>query len=978
MPQDICLDSVPDYNIKPQRFKHECDANLLNPILNKNKPQETWFWRKNYYSVGPKGIELINLIQKICQAIKGFFGFTDWTSIARVNLEMMKRCDEATSKGFLNDDDIQKILDKLNEPAQASVKEYLQKNTLADKRQYLMAYYQAHVDQFKACYWYKNKGDLDSTEIKAFGDGTLRLARQATQTFRYEEAFKYLQEAWALNHTDPVFQKKLGDEVYRFFESCRKDYLSEEQLDFVLNWVKDAIERNDIQNAEKLVKLMRSFLITHQRERVLCEIGEYYIGKGLTTQSEILSYLEPLYNKYVKNSDKKALLVIGDISWNHNEIRGALQSYQKCVNSFEKEEKAEIYAKIGDCYFRLNDPNKAVEYYGKVISLNPSDIQLYNRVCYQTIDILMDCSGKCLKQKSPEKSIEFQKTAISWYDVLLQKNQYSADKIVIYKEKAQLCDSIGDAYWNTRPPNYDEAFKYYNAASTAFNAARADDEGKVDLVYRQKVISKYIARGNVILNLAEQHLNQKCYEDAAKLYESAISWFEGILPKDPSNEAKVSIYKGKAIACHMIGEFYWNKLVGAIVQKGYLNLITSTIPDYDMALKYYNDAAKAYDAAKANDKDKLDKEYRKKVVKKYIECGNAITDKKLYYCEQSYKQYPEVIGEHYRFLLNHYLQAKKLHEAHILYCRLYKCGQATAVDAFAVGKLLESHPSQIIAAVMSYSEAVSFERNNTSYVDAYNRARTKMAEMLKDPDTAIKHYRDSLKDKESMSDTVLQQIEMSLVKTCREEAEKHYKQNNVKQAIDYLQIAAKEVKRDSLRQDVKKSLLDICAEEAAKCIKSAYLFQTLADYDESEVSEHLTKHQDAIKSAMDYYNLAIEIDPNNARFHFDKAELCDLIGRGGSLTHLEQSLEEYRLAKDLNGNNPFYHYRYFEQLDIMDREAEAEKMKKEFSQGKGWFIFRTKKPLNYLGFADAYMRWYDHCRFQTSEIYDIDPHTYVG
>jgi len=828
MSKDIYLDSVPDYYNK----SIESEDDILKQILNKPDSDQVYCWQREYYNIGPKGIELVGLVQKILQAIKGFFGFTQWTSITRVNLEMMKRFEEGLNRGILTEAGVKSLIAKLKDPDHVTVKDYLGKKTADERRQHIMMYFREHRNDLNACCWYRSCGDLDSGEIKSYGDTLFTLANDARTRYQYAEAFEHLKKIEALKSSDPAFEKKLFKQSYDLFRSFS---WGKEHLAFIVDRAKLALDRKEYDSIQPFLQLVPPYL----KQELYSQIGEYYLEKGLQKHKDIVFYLYALATKYDSQKNDKGLETVADIYWDNQLVNDAILSYEKVVKRcVDTKKQADLYAKIGDGYCKMQQWKNALPYYKYVIDLKSSDSALYLAICDKALFALKQIINV---ERDELWKLSYLKEALEWSDC---KSQFVSkqDQAAILKEKAKSCDTLSDGYF--KRADYDQAFKYYNMAAG------------LDITYQKKVVDKYLEYANTF--------------------------------KD--DQKKIEPYK------------------------------------------------------------------------------------------KAYGLYPSIYHDHIRVLLKYYIDNTMAEEAHILYCRHSKWKKKVDVSVdYAIGQLVE-RSGKLQDAIDCYAEAKKKAPADKTYVYAYFQATFKLVDELNNNgnlDSALQHLKSFLDtcrkvDRTKKLEDLFLGMKKKYVEIALNAAKAKQQKNDVEGAIQYLEGALNTIQEDKYLDEVKKELVVICNEEARGCIKKAYLKQRVADYDDDDIVKHLNTHDVGLKNALRYYDILTKVDPENAAYHFDKAELLDLFCQVDAKWS-KQCLEEYKQAKTLNNKNPFYHRRLFEKLNELNMTEEATKIDKEF-HGTSFLGITFRKSVDREGFCYQYIHWQDNLRFQDST--GIDPHTF--
>lgn len=175
-----------------------------------------------------------------------------------------------------------------------------------------------------------------------------------------------------------------------------------------------------------------------------------------------------------------------------------------------------------------------------------------------------------------------------------------------------------------------------------------------------------------------------------------------------------------------------------------------------------------------------------------------------------------------------------------------------------------------------------------------------------------------------------------------------------------LRYFEKAYKCNSTDKEVKEKIRDISVYFAelylAKCeLKNSKLIK---EEFENKFIKHKEEHKEDLKLAIQWYDKAIEVDPDNARLHFDKAGVLIFFD-----IDVDKCFEEYHLAVKLPCKNPFYLLRLASTYSI-----------KKHNDGK--YKEYRDKALNCAteGIGLRYIHYEDE-RFEKNKIYNINPHS---
>ena len=127
---------------------------------------------------------------------------------------------------------------------------------------------------------------------------------------------------------------------------------------------------------------------------------------------------------------------------------------------------------------------------------------------------------------------------------------------------------------------------------------------------------------------------------------------------------------------------------------------------------------------------------------------------------------------------------------------------------------------------------------------------------------------------------------------------------------------------------------------------------------EDKFIKHKDDHKEDLKLAIQWYDKAIKVDPDNGRLHFDKAEVLNFFD-----IDVDMCFEEYLIAVKLYNNNPFYLFRLASAYSLVKYNDEKYKEYRD-------------KALNCATerFSFRYIHYEDE-RFEKNKIYNINPHS---
>lgn len=241
-------------------------------------------------SDGSGAITQVGLIQCIFQAVKSFFGFTNYSHSVRISSHLLKSLYLDAVNNKIDDKMVDQLKnvrhhqicfeleDLVNEIAAFNLasKKYTHAKTLVTRvgkaealkekkdclqrmQAILTKFHQANQDALIPSFWNRigRSAELKAPEMKFFGDGPLAYAKMHIKE-QPSMTFKYLSPIQELQNTDPEFQKQLGQAFCDSLISTSPR--TKEHRDFLFKLIDIAVQNEDYESAQQYIKTGNQFL----------------------------------------------------------------------------------------------------------------------------------------------------------------------------------------------------------------------------------------------------------------------------------------------------------------------------------------------------------------------------------------------------------------------------------------------------------------------------------------------------------------------------------------------------------------------------------------------------------------------------------------------------------------------------------------------------------------------------------------------
>lgn len=180
-----------------------------------------------FAAVAEDGFIRLNLIEKIAEIIKGFFGGTDYSQKQRVQAVWLKFLYYGEAHGFIKEEHIERLGQRMSYPSQSFdpamgklFKELSDYRRFADgnKSEHLQSlrnivtdYHRHHAMNLRPGFWTRvfTNPPLEANKILFFGDTPLLLSEKALEQEIPDPrlALSYLQKAFDLKNDSPDFKR---------------------------------------------------------------------------------------------------------------------------------------------------------------------------------------------------------------------------------------------------------------------------------------------------------------------------------------------------------------------------------------------------------------------------------------------------------------------------------------------------------------------------------------------------------------------------------------------------------------------------------------------------------------------------------------------------------------------------------------------------------------------------------------------------
>lgn len=308
-----------------------------------------------YLAVEKEGIVSISLIKRIMHFIKGFFGFGDSAHQTKLNSELLKFVYYGATNGLLQESMTKKLRaecyllnSRLAYPAmQSLIQETLRlqqiqsasekTRCLAKMQAIIIDYHYENASTLRPhlwSRWFQKHSQIDSNQIRNFGDTPLLLAKQVLEDKNPNPVLAlghFLNAHTAHNHS-PEFQQRFWKE----FQSFLKTYC------------------NDVNIISKQFKV----------ERIVFDMASIEFERNNAPQAQ--EYFDFLLEYYP--SDELIKRQVGESYLHHKQYEKALPYFTLLQQHYPS--KSDIYEKIALAYVALNQPAEAVKMYSKALELS--------------------------------------------------------------------------------------------------------------------------------------------------------------------------------------------------------------------------------------------------------------------------------------------------------------------------------------------------------------------------------------------------------------------------------------------------------------------------------------------------------------------------------------------------------------------------------------------------------------------------------
>lgn len=344
-------------------------------------------------------IKVVGTLAKIWQTVKGFFGFTNLTSVTRVNSEILKGLYYGVIRGWIPMDLTCLLASKQHYQLNLSIadfaraaQDFSQGKTLEDQRFALntmqatiLSYHKKNRNALAPSFWNRLCETAEITEEKDpyFGDTWLALAKKQEKN---DLAFLYLYNALDASNLEVPFQRRVGLAFLELLNKIKSSSLEKQENSvvikkIVLELVRVGIDINkDYKNLDDYLGKTLALFADDEMENKLGEV--YVLQKKYKNAKPYLTNLSRMYLKQNKLDELEAIINIQekqlrDYSGLQNTseflICGLDQLITKTANGDEQAKycfrKAMAYERKGRAYRQIDYIDDALKEFDLAIKL---------------------------------------------------------------------------------------------------------------------------------------------------------------------------------------------------------------------------------------------------------------------------------------------------------------------------------------------------------------------------------------------------------------------------------------------------------------------------------------------------------------------------------------------------------------------------------------------------------------------------------
>ena len=894
----------------------------------------------DYIAVSKNGFIRLNLLQKIWEAVKGFFGGTNLSQHTRVNADALKFLYCGETHGLINDKEMRQLKKLASSPFKADpailnlfteLLDYRKSSSPSRSKHFeklrdiVTDYHTSHALSLRPGFWTRKltPPSLDLKSLQYFGSTRLQLSEKALQPPNPNPllALSHLEKAFELKNDAPQFQDHLAVQLL----NLSSNYSS--QLSFQKRKIQELfLQLGRVALANQLPADAKNYLSNAlnadpKNLQALLEIGKLYLTYREFDEAQ--AFLGDLLKAYPQ--DLPLLFEIANAYWKTNKFQKAIDIYENALNQYEKEPKtfpldpkqiAAAYHCVGSAHLTgltgSVSLTEAEEALFKAFKIDPAD-PIYQKDLCAAYEQLWKNSN-CFSPIEEDSFLEFLSLAAN---SILQKNKDSMIPILMgcsenhFKahnnqkghdliEKA-LAHFSGDAdviircldlalsHGDSLP--LEEFFEEWGANHYAnpylkkkIGDALWNSDQQAAMTYLQESLDLFQQRLSLCRNTPEELVCKQHIANIEIRIGSAHLQPSGVIFKTISYDQAIQQYE-KAVS---------------------LDPISHSATLFDLYLKAAN--------------EELNKAFLLRNTDKIIN----------YYFKAFQISFQE--GSYLIDLLNLYFSKNRVVEAVDLYDKIQ---QQPWYSNFNI-------PPSLLAALAKTHLQL---KKNPQAMDCFKKAHEK------DPSNSI--Y------KENYFQTTLNYAQDRLKEIQKEQSAKRMVvwYNLAKILTECWKEGFKSVEK--LEGPFHAILSNISQLFAFNHIHSCKLPLPINQMQKDEVTLHKKRSVKHLQVAVNHFNKAIEYQPDNAALHFDKGMLL------AWMVDYDGAFNEMELAVKYQPRNPFYHRQLADLYSIVHSNSD------KYDEHK-----KEAEKLATQDFQQDYQVWTNE--FMSSvKTKDIDPHAYT-
>lgn len=891
--------------------------------------------------VTKEGFIQLGILEKIGQVLKNFIGGTDNSQKERVQAAWLKFLYYGEAHGYLKDDHIKKLGERISYPYHDQIDPAIKKiftklkkhhraasetqsEYLKQLREIVVEYHHTNSAYLRPGLWkrfFNYAVRLDPTKIVFFGDTPLQLYQKAIKQNNPRLALNYLLKAFDVQNHSPDFQKKLAEKLQNLEEM---KFPEVEKRTFQKLWIKlgQTAFENQLPDDAKTY-LSNALKIDPKDLKTSLEVVKLYLfHKKYDLAQPLLADIQKAFP-----NDLTLQIQIGHAYWELKNFDQAVGAYEAALKVYQTPAgKFANLHEIADVYHRLGHGNlkklipagnltQAVSYLSEALRMDFKVLK-YQEDLFDAYEQEWQASHSNFAASHEKNWIEF-----------ISKLQ---DSSLIKSHQKQIVEIFLECgrlhFQNHQNQN----------AHACLKKALALFEDNIDL--KLQVLDMAIQHGDVgpyqsqwaaweKEYYAHPYLKEKIGDAlwstnkkaALAAYQDSLALFTQKLAVCQDDQNKGDYQKHMADIQARIGQDQLQTKSGLFkgidYEKAIQNLEKAALLNPE---NYTSQLFEAHiSAAQAEKKQLWAVRNTNNIISHYLKAFQTMPQKGDYLVE----------------LIELYLENKRFDEVVSLYLEIQK--QPWALDLVLssatwndLGKNLAKHKEEL-SALKCFKRAYKLESTNQKYKQNYFQCALNFtkSELIK--------IQKELTDTEAAES--LEEMAQHL-ETC-------------------LEIGFDKVEK--LKEPIKEHLAKIYVALAENTIKGCLIPKPTKQMDKKDFQKHLTLHKDELEQALNYYDQALEYQPANAEIRFDKAALLDW------MVEYEKAFSELELVVKNQHRNPFYHKLLGSLFVVIYGDSAKYEQQQEL-------IAKYTTP----NFEEDYQIWYEEFMSQV-QTKQINPHVYT-